>query len=67
MGFKLSPTVFAQPIRKGEREKQLLVQKNISDQAKVSPTAFSKDLNEHLKDTLNELFHLETDYTQVKG
>ena len=40
-GFRLSPPVFVRPTWKGEREKQLLGQKNISDQAKVPPTAFS--------------------------
>ena len=58
---------------------RLLGQKNISDQAKVLPLlfpilenklenfcySFREDLDKHSKDTLNELFHLKTDYTQV--
>ena len=58
---------------------RLLGQKNISDQAKVLQLlfpifenklenfcySFREDLDKHSKDTLNELFHLKTDYTQV--
>ena len=59
---------------------RLLGQKNISDQAKVLLLlflifehklenfcySFREDLDKHSKNTLNELFLLETDYTQVK-
>ena len=57
-----------------------MARKNISDQAKVLLLlfpilehklenfyySFREDLDKHSKNTLNELFHLETDYTQVK-
>ena len=65
---------------KENKEIRLLGQKNISDQVKVLLLpflifehklenfyySFLKDLDKHFKKHLNELFLLETDYTQVK-
>ena len=75
------PNCFCQlSLKKTTKRYGCLARKNISDQAKVLLSLFSifdhklenfyysflKDLDKHFKKHLNELFLLETDYTQVK-